>query len=149
MLHAAMICDLKADGIATRHFLEYGDVLFAAKGTKNFAAVYDESSPPAVASTTFFVLRIISPTVLPDYLAWFLNHSDTQQILKLNARGTSIPSIRKLVLEELEIPIPDISKQRLLLQLSALLKEEVRLRTEILQQRKHFIEQQIIQSIND
>ena len=32
--------ELKKDGIAEKHLLEPGDVLFASKGTKNFSAIY-------------------------------------------------------------------------------------------------------------
>ena len=40
------------------HILRQGDVLFAAKGTKNFAALYESKYHTAVASTSFFVIRV-------------------------------------------------------------------------------------------
>ena len=146
-LLAALHPDLMADGISEKHLLKDGDVLFAAKGTKNFAAVYENQNPAAVASTSFFVLRPTDKIILTEYLAWFLNHPNTQNILKDNARGTAIPSIRKTVLENLEISIPTIEKQRVVIQLSALSKKEKELRMAILQKRKQLIEQQIINAI--
>lgn len=50
--------ELKAEKIAEKHLLKPGDVLFAAKGTRNFAAIYENKNMPAVASTSFFVIRI-------------------------------------------------------------------------------------------
>ena len=62
-------------------------------------------------------------------------------------RHPAIPSIRKTVLEDLEISIPSIEKQRTVIQLSALVRKENELRMNILQQRKQLIEQQIINAI--
>ncbi|HCS21264.1 MAG TPA: restriction endonuclease subunit S [Bacteroidetes bacterium] len=139
--------DLLSEGISQKHLLKDGDVLFAAKGTKNFAAVYEGHNPTAVASTSFFVIRLTDTTILPEYLMWFLNHPTTQTILKNSARGTDIPSIRKSVLEDLEISIPSLAKQRLVIRLATLAKKEYELRLAILQQRKQFIEQQIINAL--
>lgn len=139
--------DLQANSISEKHLLKDGDVLFAAKGTKNFAAVYENQNPAAVASTSFFVLRPTDNKILPEYLSWFLNHPEIQKLIKDNARGTAIPSIRKTVLEDLEISIPSIEKQRTVIQLSALVRKENELRMNILQQRKQLIEQQIINAI--
>ncbi|MDY0102561.1 MAG: restriction endonuclease subunit S, partial [Lentimicrobium sp.] len=139
--------DLLANSISEKHFLKDGDVLFAAKGTKNFATVYESQNPAAVASTSFFVLRLSNNKILPEYLSWFLNHPETQKLIKDKARGTAIPSIRKSVLEELEISIPSLEKQRTVIQLSALVQKENELRMSILQKRKQFIEQQIINAI--
>lgn len=139
--------DLLADGISEKHLLKDGDVLFAAKGTKNFAAVYENQNPAAVASTSFFVLRSTNNKILPEYLTWFLNHPETQKLIKDNARGTAIPSIRKTVLENLEISMPSIEKQRTVITLAALVRKENELRMSILQQRKQLIEQQIINTI--
>jgi restriction endonuclease S subunit len=139
--------DLLANSISEKHLLKDGDVLFAAKGTKNFAAVYESQNPAAVASTSFFVLRPSNDNILPEYLSWFLNHPETQKLIKDKARGTAIPSIRKTALEDLEILIPSLEKQRTVIQLSALVQKENELRISILQQRKQLIEQQIINAI--
>jgi len=139
--------DLKDDYISDKHRLKPGDVLFAAKGTKNFAVVYEDDYPPAVASTSFFVIRITDDTLLPKYAAWFLNHPDTQEFLKGKAKGTSMPSIKKADLEELEIPVPSLEKQQLIIQLGALSRREAELRHEILSKRQQIVNQQIINAI--
>jgi restriction endonuclease S subunit len=139
--------DLVAEGISEKHLLKDGDILFAAKGTKNFAAVFDNHNEPSVASTSFFVLRPTENKVLPEYLAWFLNHPSTQHIIKDNARGTAIPSIRKAVLEDLEITVPSIENQRIVVAVADLVRKENELRMAILQKRNLLIEQQIINAI--
>lgn len=146
-LTTALYPELLAGNISERHLLMAGDVLFAAKGTKNFAAVYEDTNLPAVASTSFFVLRITNNNVLPKFLAWFLNHTQTQAVLKGKAKGTSIPSITKSALEDLELAIPPIQKQEMVVRLSQLVLRETELRERILSQRKQLIEQQIINAI--
>ncbi len=142
VLHA----DLKSSGLTEKHLLTHGDVLFAAKGSKNFAAVYDHDFP-AVASTTFLVVRIRESKVLPGYLVWFLNSSAAQFELKRNALGSAMVSISKAVLEDLEITIPSIEKQKQILEISRLSKAEFDLRLKIAELGQLRIQQAIIKAI--
>jgi restriction endonuclease S subunit len=123
--------DLDLDSKIEKHLLKKGDVLFAAKGSKNFAAWYENDKMPTVASTSFFVIRLIDDNVLPGYLTWFLNHPGTQTLLKGQARGSSIASISKAVLSELEIPIPSTQKQELILRIFKLRNRERNLKQQI------------------
>ncbi|NQT78292.1 MAG: restriction endonuclease subunit S [Bacteroidetes bacterium] len=136
--------DLNASQITEKHLLRQGDILFAAKGTKNFTALYEGNNMPAVASTSFFVIRLQEMNVLPEYLTWFLNHPNTQRLLKGKARGTSIVSISKSVLAELEIPVPEIQLQELILKIHHLRNKEKELKQQIETLREKQIQQQII-----
>lgn len=146
-LHAVLHPDLPAEGISEKHLLKDGDVLFAAKGTKNFAAVFENHNEPSVASTSFFVIRPTDNKVLPQFLAWFLNNHSTQTLLKGQAIGTSIPSISKQVLENLEITIPSIETQQAILQIAKLRNKEKSLKQKIESLREKQIQQQIINAI--
>ena len=146
-LHSALHPDLLAEGISDKHLLKDGDVLFAAKGTKNFAAVFENHNEPSVASTSFFVIRPTDKKVLPQYLAWFLNNHTTQTFLKGQAIGTSIPSISKQVLENLEITVPNIEIQRAILQITNLRNKEKSLKLKIDTLREKQIQKQIINAI--
>lgn len=138
--------DLKADNINKKHLLRPGDVLFAAKGANNFAACYESINQPAVASTSFFVLRIENDSIIPEYLAWLINHPVTQKYLKANALVSSIASISKTVLEELEISMPSIKIQRAILNISALRKIELSLKKQIEELQEQNIQHQLIKS---
>ena len=147
-LHSVLHPDLVAEGISEKHLLKDGDVLFAAKGTKNFAAVFENHNEPSVASTSFFVLRPTDKKLLPQYLAWILNSHATQTLLKGQAIGTSIPSISKQVLENLEITVPNLEIQKAILQITKLRNKEKSLKQEIETLREKQIQQQIINAIN-
>ncbi|MBK9961985.1 MAG: restriction endonuclease subunit S [Saprospiraceae bacterium] len=148
ILHSTLHPDLKANGVSKKHLLKDGDVLFAAKGTKNFATVFENHNEPSVASTSFFVLRPSDKKVLPQFLAWFLNNHTTQTLLKGQAIGTSIPSISKQVLENLEITIPNIEIQKTILQIAKLRNKEKSLKLKIETLREKQILQIIINKIN-
>lgn len=130
-LQSTLKPDLKANHAAKKHLLKHGDVLFAAKGSKNFATCYENVNAPAVASTSFFVIRLVADVILPKFLVWYLNYSKTQRFLKMNAAGTSMASISKSVLEDLEIPVPSIKEQQLILQITDLQNQEKQLRQQI------------------
>ncbi|MDW8393593.1 MAG: restriction endonuclease subunit S [Chitinophagales bacterium] len=147
-LHSALFPDLPAEGIAEKHLLKDGDVLFAAKGTKNFAAVFENLGYPAVASTTFFIIRINNPQkILPHFLAWYLNSQYALNRLKARAKGTSLPSISKNDVEELEIPVPEIKTQKAIVAFSTLRNREKSLKQKIEFLREKQIQQQIINAI--
>ena len=146
-LAEALYPDLKVDNKINKHLLKKGDVLFAAKGSKNFAAWYEDDELPAVASTSFFVIRLHGNDVLPGYLTWFLNHPNTQTLLKGQARGSSIASISKSVLSELEIQIPNIQKQELVLKIFKLRNKEKNLKQQIENLREKEIQNLLINAI--
>lgn len=147
LLNAVLHSDLKADGISDKHLLNDGDVLFAAKGTKNFASVFETHNKPAVASTSFFILRLKEKELSPKYLAWLLNSQAIQTLLKGQALGSSIPSISKQVLENLEIEVPSIKTQELILKITHLFEIEKVLKNKINLLREKQIQQQIINAI--
>jgi restriction endonuclease S subunit len=147
-LHSVLHPDLLAEGISEKHLLKEGDVLFAAKGTKNFAAVFENHNEPSVASTSFFVIRPADKKVLPQYLAWFLNNHTTQTLLKGQAIGTSIPSISKHVLENLEMTVPSIETQKAILQITKLRNNEKLLKQKIEFLKDQFLNQQLLKVIN-
>lgn len=85
--------------------------------------------------------------MLPQYLAWVLNNHRTQALLKRQALGTSIPSISKRVLENLEISVPSIETQKAILQITKLRDKEISLKQEIETLREKQIQQQIKNAI--
>lgn len=139
--------EISSKDISERHLLKPGDVIFAAKGFKNFAALYESHNEPAVASTSFFVVKLTTDQVIPEYIVWFLNSNLIQSILKTQAIGSSLPSISKQVLENLQIQIPDIKTQQVIVEISKLRKKEKSLKQKIEMLREKQIQQQIINAI--
>lgn len=112
-------------------FLSHGDILFASRGSHNYAAIVDGQSEQdealAVASPHFYQIRCQRDVVLPEYLVWFLNQKPCQRYFEQNAEGTLTKSIRRNVLEEAPLAVPSLEKQRMIISLSETLTEERKL----------------------
>lgn len=138
---------INKDEINSNHILQTGDILFAAKGFKNFAFIYDDIIGPSVASTSFFVLRLQNKSVLPEYINWFLNMDKTLTLIKSKAKGTSLPSISKETLSNIDIVFPMLEKQNHIIKLWKLKMYEKRLNQEIQHLKDHLLNQQLLTAI--
>lgn len=126
--------------------LKDGDILFAAKGNKNFAAVFKGSDFPAVASSVFFVLSLKSD-IIPEYVSWFINHPSSQRQLKSEAMGTSMLSISIGSISALEITIPDLRTQKIIVELERLQSKERKLNQELIVHREKLLDYKIFTKI--
>lgn len=111
--------------VTPRQVLKEGEVLFAAKGDKNFAVVYTRDMGPSVASPSFLVIKTDAAVVLSGYLAWYLNHPDVTRELRILATGTNIKSISKKVLECFKVRVPSLGCQREIIGLNDLFCREI------------------------
>lgn len=99
-------------------WLKQGNIIFSARGTRNLASVVPEMQRPVVSSPHFFVVELTETTkVLPEFLAWQLNQPELQKYFQKSAEGSVQASIRKGVLEQAEIILPELSKQRQIVEL--------------------------------
>lgn len=113
-------------GRKTPNFLQEGDVLFMAKGARNYAVAVKEIPENTVCTPNFYHLRIKSEGGLtPDFLAWQLNHRDAQRYFAACSQGSVSLSITKLQLGELPVVVPPLDQQHHLVGLaSAAFREE-------------------------
>lgn len=111
--------------------LRVGDILVAARGSRNYAVLIDGSlattGKQAVAAPHFYIVRVTSPAILPEFLAWFLNQQPCQRYFELNAEGTLTKSIKRSALEATSIAIPPLKKQQAIIGLANSLKQELEL----------------------
>ncbi|KVG26717.1 restriction endonuclease subunit S [Burkholderia ubonensis] len=99
-------------------WLEPGDVVFVARGARNYAVCLREVPKPVVCSQYFFLLRVKSPALLPEFLAWQINRAPAQRYLASNAEGSDQLSIRRPILEDLPISVPPLNQQQLIISLA-------------------------------
>lgn len=126
---------------AARHLLTANDLLLAAKGGKNFCAIAPTQLGPCVASPSFLIIRIDDATrVLPEYVCGFLNLPTTRQLLNAQSKGTSIASLSKTDIEELEIPLPSLKRQQTCIALIRLQRREQALYKAIAECRRQLID---------
>lgn len=111
-------------GSTTKSEIQQSDVLFLAKGQDNFACPVTRSVNHVLAANSFYILRPNKATILPDYLAWWINQKPAQEYIQLNRSGSSLPFLSVSALSHLEIPIPDFEMQRKIGELELLRKKE-------------------------
>lgn len=146
----AVTPDLPFNSQTEKHLLNDGDIIFAAKGSKNFAAKYEGRYGKCVASSTFLVIRFLEKfksEILPEYFVWYINHPKIQECLKAKARGSSIVSISKTDLQDIEIQIPSIETQKQILVIDSLRKRERELIKQIQSLKEKHIQHCLITAI--
>jgi hypothetical protein len=120
--------------------LMVGDILFMARGFKNFSILIDAIQENVLAAACFFVIRTRIKDILPEYLCWYLNQPPVEEYLRRNiGRGVNMPIVRRAVLERINVPIPPTETQRRVAELTKLLAHEHDLLTKLSQKRKKLI----------
>jgi len=151
-LNQLLYPELKVSRKIEKFLLQDGDILFAAKGAKNFAVVYQYKFGPAVASQTFLVARLnrdFRSVILPEYLAWFINNPQSLNKLKAAATGTSIQLISSSVFKDMEVDVPSIEKQRKILKIYELRAKEINLQMQVQALREILIQTQLLNATLD
>lgn len=123
------------EGVNPEQLLKDGDVLFVAKGNKNFAVTF-RSSKPSLAVSFFFIIRPNLDLIYPDYLAWYINSLEAQAYFDKVRMGATVGNIRKKALGELEIPVPDISTQVTIESVDRLWKNEKEATMQLMEQKE-------------
>jgi len=136
VLHKDNLIRVNINKPADSYLVNKGDVLFLSRGQRNWAASIAEDLKDAITVSHFFVLKIKSGDVIPEYLAWYINQAPAQEFLHTNARrGTHMPLVPLSAFKELTVEVPDIVTQRNIVELSGLLEKERRLLNQL--QEKH------------
>ncbi|MBO7074014.1 MAG: restriction endonuclease subunit S [Bacteroidales bacterium] len=130
-----------------RYLLKKGDILFACKGTTYLCKVFDYDIP-AVASTTLYSIRLQTNIITPEYLCWYMNHPTIAASINNEKMGTGSPMIRKEVIENLEVMIPDMNTQKTIIEISKLQERENELVGLIQQKKTQLTNQLIINKLN-
>lgn len=120
------------------HLLRPGDLVFRSRGQNNLAALVTGDPGAAVLASPLLLIR--PRTALPAYLHWHLNLPATQATLAALSAGTSVQMISKAVLANIELPVPDLSRQQLIVNTAALAAVEQKLAQQIATTRKQLID---------
>lgn len=94
--------------------VQKADVVVSSRGSF-YAGVIKTDLKNTIAASSVFILRVYSPEVLPEYLAIYLNSSTGQKIIHEKATGAVINTILKKDLENIDVSIPTLEKQKLII----------------------------------
>ena len=107
------------------HLLEGGEILFCTKGTIK-AAVYEKQERAHIASSAFLVLTP-KVKVYSAYIAAFLNSEMMRENYRSATNGATIPSLPISYVQNINITLPSLEKQRFAVDLLSLYNKKLAL----------------------
>ena len=94
-------------------FLAEGDILFAARNPNNFAIALKDIPFRTVCVPHFFIISLKDKSLLDsEFLAWQINQTPAQIYFKKYAGVSLVTNITREIVENLEITIPPMEKQK-------------------------------------
>lgn len=140
ILNKENISRVRIDKPREQYLIQKGDVLFLSRGTRNWTAAIGDDLQDTVAVSHFFVIKMRNETILPEYLAWYINQPPAQEYLhNIARRGTHMPLVTLSAFKGLFIEIPDMATQHSIIELSRLMEKERILNITLQEKRSLFI----------
>jgi len=127
------------------HLVRPGDLIFRSRGLTSNSALLADDPGGAVLAAPLLRIRIKGGTVLPEYLNWFISQQPAQAYLTSCSAGTALKMISKQSLENMDLFIPPLDRQRLIVELAALEEEEQRIIKELAKKRTQYISKTLLQ----
>jgi hypothetical protein len=146
-----------------------GNLLLRSRGSSYRAAVVPAGLGDAVAIAPLYALRIEfgvalpmitprkgdlpkiqpagRPEAIPEYVAWWINLPQTQQLLASEARGSSMPTVGVQAFAELQIPLPPLALQKKVVETDRVLRQEQDLSARLQRQRKKLVSEALRQLV--
>lgn len=138
--------DIKYDDLAyftsekeidDKYILKKNDVIFKAKSGDNTAAIIDIDEEKVVATSHFIILTVKDTNILdPQYLVAYLNSEQAEDYFDRNSEGSVLSIIKLKTLEDIEIKLIDIEKQKEISKVYKLVKEEKEIMSKMLHNRE-------------
>jgi len=126
--------------VKEHHLARKKDLIFRSRGHVTTAAILIEDLTKTVVAAPLLRIRITQPDmILPEYLNWYISQRDAQHFLTSRAKGTVQKMISKRALEDLEVPVPSLERQKKIVQLALLSAREQSLLQQLSEKREQYI----------
>lgn len=90
-------------------------------------AVFKIDEGDVIPSSSVFVVRVSRKDLLPEYLSLFMNSPAGQWRISKIVSGSNVQTIPRAELENMNIPIPSLSDQRKLVDLSNNIRDQLKI----------------------
>lgn len=121
--------------ISAKAFLRPGDIVLSTRGGRNYPYCIGKLVEQVVCSPHFFVIRVKTGAVLPQFLVWQLSQKPAQDHFAAGATGSYILNLKREVVENLPIAIPPLSEQQRIADLDAATRAERAILTQLIDNR--------------
>lgn len=132
--------------VKEHHLVRKGDLVMRSRGLVTTSAILSEEPGSAVVAAPLLRIRAGDANkVLPEYLNWYINQRDAQAFLHSRAIGTAQKMIGKEALDELEVFLPDLVRQKNIVDMAALSAREQLLLHALASKRDQYISELLMQ----
>lgn len=121
------------------HLVKPGDLIFRSRGLTTTSAILLDDPGMAVVAAPLLRIRVTSRKIIPEYLNWFINQKPAQNFLASQAKGTAQKMISKETLEDIEVFLPSIGRQKTIIALASLAEEEQYILGKMAEKRKQYV----------
>lgn len=126
------------------HLVKSGDLVFRSRGLTTTSAILLDEPGTAVVAAPLLRIRVSDNGILPEYLNWFISQPPAQAFLASRAKGTSQRMIGKEEMEELEIFVPPLERQKAIAEMASLAEKEQQIMKMLAEKRYKFISTHLI-----
>jgi len=127
------------------HFVQPGDLIFRSRGLTSNSAILVDDPGAAVLAAPLLRIRVKNRKMLPEYLNWYISQQPAQAYLTSCAAGTALKMISKQSLENMELFVPPLERQHLIVELAALEEEEQLIMKTLAGKRAQYISKTLLQ----
>lgn len=135
------------EALDSRYFTKEGHILIRLNHP--YTTVYiDKEYVGLLIPSYFAIIEIKNANYLPKYIAWYLNTERVKHDLERSHAGSRIPTTNQNTLKQLSIDEINLSKQKVLIELYRLHRQEKQLYEQLIQEKDTLfkgIAQQILQ----
>jgi hypothetical protein len=132
------LCRIAFGVIKDSHEVRPGDILFRSRGTRVTCALAPQLHLPTVLAAPLFRIRVTDPRIDPSYLTWFINQPGRKH-MESRAEGSDLKMISVQSLRDLEVIVPSMTRQKKIVELASLVREEARLMQAISNKRTELV----------
>ena len=137
---------INMDKVKKHHLTQRGDLVFRSRGHTATSAVLLDDPGRAVVAAPLLRIRVAKPDkVLPEYLNWYISQRDAQIFLTSRAKGTVQKMISKQAIEDMEVALPSLGKQKNIVELATLSAREQALLHALADKRDQYISTVLMQ----
>jgi len=134
------------EAVKEHHLARKGDLVFRSRGHTATSAVLLDDPGKAVVAAPLLRIRVTKPDkVLPEYLNWYISQRDAQIFLTSRAKGTVQKMISKQAIEDLEVALPSLEKQKAIVEVAVLIAREQALLHTLADKRDQYISTVLMQ----
>ena len=134
--------------ISRRQAANDDDILFACRGVRMQAAVFDfPAMKNVIAGAQFFLIRHLPSKLLPEFLVWAINSGPGQAYFTENTSGSYVPLVTSDILKDFAVDLPSLDAQQRIVALHQLGQREEHIQSQIVLSRKRLLEGQLRQIV--